>query len=406
MRAFRALLSWSSTLVVTCALTAAASPAAASPAAASPAAASPAAASPAAADWTHPGYGPGDTYFNPRESVINPRSIDGVAFRWSTGLPAAPGPSCSEATPPLVAAGRLFVADETGIGAYRAATGRLIWHHTWASPGDFRTPHLAVSGGLLLAGVSGCRSFEDPGGRIMALDAATGRERWHVDDGGPVASLLVDRGVVVADGVSDAFPARVRALRVSDGKRRWVLPGYLSGVSANGRLLVHRAYGDGVAAVSVTTGRRLWSKPTGTRIEAATPAGNRFYVTDRSHLICLKASNGSVVWRVPALDAWIGADDRRVYRSVSNGVEALDARNGRRLWGADFEGDAGQPVAAGGLVYTSVDAGEPLGVLNAATGAVASSGTQFHQLDERYVVVSGGRLYLTRRNSLEAYTPS
>ncbi|GAB1640563.1 PQQ-binding-like beta-propeller repeat protein [Krasilnikovia sp. MM14-A1259] len=357
----------------------------------------------ATADWTHPGYGPGNTFVNPAESAITARTIADVALRWSAGLPEVQGGSCSEATPPLVSGGRAFVADEAGIGAYRITTGRQIWHRPWSSPQEARTPALAVSGNLLLVGITGCASVTDPGGRILALNVATGREKWRFDDGRPVASLLVDRGVVVADGGSDNFSAQVRAFRVRDGKRRWALDGYALGATADGRLLVHRAYRSGVTAVAVTTGRRLWSAPIGTRVKAG--ANGRFYVTDGADLVSLRAANGSVVWRAPGVEGTIAVDGRRVYHALSNGVDAWDVRTGLRLWQAGFEGDAGQPVVAGGLVYTTVDAGEPLGILDAATGAVASPATQFPSLDSGHVVLSGGQLYLIDGHRFSAYAP-
>jgi hypothetical protein len=51
-----------------------------------------------------------------------------------------------------------------------------------------------------------------------------------------------------------------------------------------------------------------------------------------------------------------------------------------------------------------VDAGEPLGVLNAATGMVASSGRQFGGSDGGNVVVANGWIYLLVGDVIEAYS--
>jgi outer membrane protein assembly factor BamB len=62
-------------------------------------------------------------------------------------------------------------------------------------------------------------------------------------------------------------------------------------------------------------------------------------------------------------------------------------------------------VRAGGLLYTAVDAGQPLGILHAATGKRASTGHQIGTLNPGPVTVTGGRLYLTRSNAVRAYAP-
>ncbi|HEX8627890.1 MAG TPA: PQQ-binding-like beta-propeller repeat protein [Catenuloplanes sp.] len=370
--------------------------------------ADPAPARAATADWAHPGYTAGDTYYNPGESVINAGSIARVTSRWSVDLPPAEWYACPAPSAPLVSGGRVFVTDKTGIGAYHPKTGAVLWHHAWPDLQDERTPHLAVSGGLLLAGNTDCQSRSDPNGGLLALDVATGLERWHVDFDPPVHSLVVDKGIAVVSGVSDSDQQEVTAFRVSDGAFRWRLLDYASvGVAANGRLLVSRVEGGvGTSAVSITTGKKLWSRAKTWTARGANPAGDRFYVTaPDGALVCVKASTGSVVWSAPGTPGKIAADGKRVYRSVPGGIEALDARTGKRRWITALGAPTGQPVRAGGLLYTTVGAGPPLGILNAATGAVASPGTAFAAVEGGNVVVAGGWLYFVNGNTLRAYAP-
>ncbi|GAB1692649.1 hypothetical protein KRM28CT15_44520 [Krasilnikovia sp. M28-CT-15] len=363
----------------------------------------------AARDWTQDGYGAARTFYNPAESVINARSVNGLRRQWSVAPPQAQDWTCSGTTTPLAAAGRVFVADETGVGAYQAKTGRRIWHHHWDSPDQASTPSMAVSGGLLLVGVADCESISSVGGDIFAFNVATGRLKWHQGLPRPAHFLLVDRGVVVTSGASDTLG--VTAFRVSDGRELWTLQGYFAGAAANGRLFVSSAYDVfRIAAVSITTGRRIWTTPelstsvTG-GVTAATPAGDLVYAVYESGLLCLRSSNGSVVWRDPST-AWpLATDGRRIYRASGSSIEALGARTGQRLWTTRLTGNTGPPVRAGGLLYTAVADGKPLGILNAANGTVASTGRHLGRLDGGHVVVSGGRLYMTIGNTLVAYAP-
>jgi outer membrane protein assembly factor BamB len=370
-------------------------------------------ATPAAAStspqWTQSGYGPGNTYYNPAESVINAGSIDAVRRRWAAPLAVAAEGSCAAPSAPLVSGGRVFASDETGVAAFAAGTGRLIWRHTWPDPEDQSTPHLAVAAGLLLVANQGCQSQSDPNGAILALRVATGRPAWQLSTDIPLQSLVVDRGVAVVSGASESDTPTVLGLRVRDGKRRWELTDHRSPgvVAAGGRLLISSTVRTETRAVSITSGATLWRKPVAWRAEAATPAGDQFYVSGPGDtMLCVGAADGAVRWRAAyAAGTPIAADGRRVYQVVANGIEALDARTGRRAWQTLFEGDTGQPVRAGGLLYTSVDAGEPLGILHAATGKVASSGRQFGNLDGGNVVVAAGWVYLANGNSLRGYAP-
>ncbi|MFI5494861.1 PQQ-binding-like beta-propeller repeat protein [Actinoplanes sp. NPDC051859] len=368
------------------------------------------AAAPAAAvspGWTQPGYGAGHNFYNPAESAINAASINKVKKRWSAKLPDIEL-SCTKPAEPLAYGGRVFVTDDKGIGAYQAGTGKRSWHWDWAYPDNEYTPHLAVAGGLLIAGNTECQSQSDPNGGIVALSLTTGKVKWQVAAGGPVETVVVDKGMVVVAGSSESSDPSVRAYRLSDGKARWSLAEHWSpGVSANGKLLVTRTDAAGVAAVDITTGKRAWSKPIEWQPIAA--AGDMYFATDKAgRLIGAKLANGAATWTntmdtgAPAL---LAADGKRVYRTVVNGIEALDVKKGKRLWLRQFEGDTSQPVRAGGLLYTNVDAGQPVGVLNAATGRVVSSGKQFGNDDGGNVVVADGWLFRVFDHSLEGYRP-
>lgn len=355
--------------------------------------------------WTHPGYGSGNTFYNPGESVINGGSIGELAPRWTADLPTVDDYSCSGPSEPLVAGGRVFVTDEAGIAAFKLSTGAPLWHYDWAWPDDENTPHLAVSGSLLIAGNTQCQSQSDPGGAIVALNVVNGTEKWSTGNGGPVESLVVDKGIVAVAGSSESSTAAVSGYRASDGKRLWTVYGYWSpGVSAAGRLLVSGTENQVVAALSITTGKKLWSKPgVGTAL-AANPAGDNFYLADDDGgMVCIKASNGAKIWARNGTGGPIAADGKRVYRGFSNSVEALDARTGKLLWTRRLGTPAGQPVRAGGLLYTTTSHG--LFILTAATGVPAATWPYDTADSYHHVVLAGGRLLQLNGDSLEAYAP-
>lgn len=357
------------------------------------------------AEWVQPGFGPGDTYYNPGESVINAAGVNAVRRRWTVALPEA-GERCARAAEPVVAGGRVFVPHETGIAAYQAGTGLLSWRFAWPYPEDESTPYLAVSGGLLIVANQGCQSQSDPNGTVRALSVSSGRLVWSAAMQAPVRSLVVDRGVVVVSGESMSDSPAVVGLRVTDGAQLWQVADHASaGVSAAGRVLVGRVGAAGTSALAVATGRVLWTKRVAWAGRAANPAGDRFYASAAGNaMVCVDAATGALVWTAAGrAGPLVAADGRRVYRATAGGIEALDARTGRLRWTASLAGGAGQPVRAGGLLYVGLGAGKPLGILHAANGRRASAGTQVGSVAAGNVVVTGGWIYALKGNTISGY---
>jgi outer membrane protein assembly factor BamB len=346
--------------------------------------------------WEHAGFDAEDSFYNPGESAINAGTVGGLARRWSVPLRRHEG-ACGGPSAPLVtgqgAGGSVIATDERGISSYGAMTGRLAWQFDWDDPDDSTTPSMAVSGTVLIAANSDCNSMSDPDGRLVALDLATGRVRWRISSPVPVASFVADKGVVVISGGSPSDEQVTVAYRATDGRELWRKPRHeASGVSANGRILLVK--GKTTSAVTITTGSVVWTKPRIWYAESAVPAADRFLVADGTALSAVRSADGAVLWTAEGKQSTlIATDGRRVYRAAERTVEALDARTGRRLWWRQLPAIAGQPVRAGGLVYT----GGP--VLNAATGAVVTTieGTQ---------VVTGGRLYSVTRKQLVGLSPA
>jgi outer membrane protein assembly factor BamB len=346
------------------------------------------------AGWEHPGFDAEDSFYNPGESAINAGTITHLTRRWSVQLRQRDG-ACGGTSAPLVTAGKVITTDELGISAYNLLTGAVSWRYNWPDFEDTDTPDLGVAGGTLIAATSDCHSASDPDGTLTALNIADGKVRWEHETGYPIYSLAVDKNMAVVSGESESDELSTDAYRVADGRVAWRKPMFTgSSVSADGRVLLIK--GNSTAAVTVSTGAVLWTKPRVWRAEAATPAADRFLVTDGTALTAVRATDGAVAWTAPAKAATLLATDgRRVYLAADRTVSALSAANGRPLWSRQLTPTPTQPVRAGGLLYSAG------AVLNADTGGMAAPGTPFAGKQ----VVTGGRLYTVNGTTLSSYAP-
>ncbi|WP_433299099.1 PQQ-binding-like beta-propeller repeat protein [Actinoplanes sp. CA-030573] len=347
----------------------------------------------APAGWDHAGYDAEDSYYNPHESAINAGTVGKLSLRWSVRL-RDHDMSCGRFSAPLVAGGRVIATDKLGIAAYDALSGRPSWHFDWADPGDADVPRMATSGNTLIAATDDCNSASDPDGQMVALDLTTGRVRWRFKMGIPVYSFSVDKGVAVVSGYSMSDEKETVAYRASDGRVVWRKAGYTSGsASANGRILItdERV----TSAVDITSGAVRWTRNAYWTAQAATPAADRFLVTDGARtLSAVSATTGAVLWTAPGTDNYrLATDGRRVYRATDSAVEALNAANGRRAWSRSMSSKAVQPLRAGGLLY----AGGPI--------LAAASGARLPQNLSNVQTITGGRLLTVTNNVLSSYTP-
>jgi outer membrane protein assembly factor BamB len=366
--------------------------------------------------WTQDGYAAGNGGYNPDESWIVPARLGRLAKQWS--ITATGQEVCARQAAPVVAGGRLFLAGRESLGAYDAETGKKIWTYPYADPMDTRTPLLAVSGGTLLAGTSGCQSVSDPDGVLFALDAATGKRRWQADTEAPDQTMVVDRGVAVVSG-SDAGWMASTAFRISTGKQIWqreqATPA--TGVSAGGTVLL-TDYNDesspvGARAVDITTGAVRWKTSRIWSVRAADRTGRSFLVDDAAGaLLRVDAATGRVLWTRAGLAGPLAVDARHVYVARTAGAEVVGARStaevlslavasGRTAWRRGGYEALLRPVVAGGVLY-AVTPQKRLDSLNAATGRVLGFSVTDKPSD--HPVVAGDWLYLTDGGRLRAYT--
>jgi outer membrane protein assembly factor BamB len=349
----------------------------------------------AAAGWPQPGYGPGGTYYNPDESRLNASTVRAITQRWTMRTHSAA--LCEVGGDPVVAGGRLFSTDPAGLGGYDPATGARRWH----VPFRRTVRRLTVAGGRLLVLSSSCVLPATYQSFLTAFEPRTGARLWEVGLAKFSYDMRVDHAIVALDSNQDGVASTI-AYGATDGAYRWLSIGARGDglVSAGGRLLLRTA--EGAEAVAIGTGRTLWQTKRNWYAVGADPTGRFFYVDGTGPgLTAVDAATGRVRWTAPHHAAAVTADGRHVYFSHDRSVDCLDAMTGRKLFAVHTPGPAGQPVRAGGLLYTPSGTGAPLSITDAATGRSRATGMPSDQYHPP--VVAGGRLFVTDGNDLRAY---
>jgi outer membrane protein assembly factor BamB len=301
---------------------------------------------------------------------------------------------------PAVAADRVYVAAVQDVGplssgavyALDAGTGKVIWkfdgggtmQQTYSSP-------CLDSGRLYLGeGMHGNHVC-----KFYCLDAATGRERWHVE-----AADHIESSPCVADGrvLFAAGDDGVYCLDAATGAERWHFraPVHIDASPAvsGGRVYV----GSGVTATRTSAGlfcldaadgRQLWHRPTELPVWGrSVPDGDRVFVPlgngrllerpappDRpaGGLLCVDAASGQPLWYHAAGDALMvgpSVGGGRVYFGARDGSCSCLDRDGRPCWQADLGSPVvTRPALLDGRVYAVALAG-PVACLDADTGKV------------------------------------
>lgn len=299
----------------------------------------------------------------------------------------------------LLSVGSPFAADPVAGGdaltAYDAGTGA----RRWQSLVDRRASIPAVAAGTIFVGTAtdDRLAVAAPGtappaapttGALVALDGATGGERWHVPTAAPISSppAVVD-GVVYARADDGA----VLAVDAETGRERWrsaavvppigpdlsVPPIAAPAVAAG---LVYAVGGAVVRALDAATGEERW-RTAMDAVNLGTPVVDGttlLLVSDRlgGQIAALDAATGEVRWSVG-----IAADRALVPAPATadgvvfmvNGSEAgellaLDIGTGQERWA--FRPDfaiVSPPVVVGGVVYAT-SLGGSLYALDAPTG--------------------------------------
>ena len=366
--------------------------------------------------WAQPGG-------NAEKSMGNLALAGSPARAWTAGID---GGSNRErlATPPVVAAGKLFVVDvQAQVHAFDARTGAALWTAAVAEGKDNRPARFG--GGV---SYDGANVYATDGlGDVVALKAADGSVAWRAKPGGPLrgAPTVANDTVYVL-----AQDNQVYALNQADGKVRWsasatletqgvfgvaapasaqgtVVTGFSSGeLNAyryeNGRVLWQdalsrtsistsvssladidaspiidggRVYAVGqggrMVALDLTTGQRLWEQNVAGISTPAIAGEWLFVVTDDARLLCLSRTTGRARW-ITQLRRY-GNEKKR-----SNAVTWFGpVLAGGRLVMTNSRGEIAYANAADGKIAATVKAGDPFGL-----PPIVANGTLF-TLDQK-----------------------
>lgn len=340
-----------------------------------------------------------------RKTGHNPDGVGiegGVAARWTVDR--------ASAVDPVVADGAVY-AGETALWALDAADGSQRWSFEFAggaSDTGGRLSALTVAGETVYAGTRD--------GRLSALAAADGTERWQSGAARWVTGLNVAEGTLFAienGGMDDGD--RLLALEAESGEERWTFEfgdesGTMPRTAPEPAVADGRAYlkADSVHALDVETGETVWTEDEGdyyTLGATLAVADGTVYVSEgpgTGEFRALDATDGSVEWTFdPAFEGvkwsspvvgeravYVGQNDKdgtlRYYalnradgsleweiddfaeeaalaggvlyldlRGAGAGLNAVDADDGSRLWSSDDLGDIAGTAVVGDTAYVA-----------------------------------------------------
>jgi outer membrane protein assembly factor BamB len=320
-----------------------------------------------------------------------PGPAEEPAERWHFTEPTVAQGSNYYYFSPVVSDGFVTLCIPGAVIAVDAETGSERWRFATDSYADFWTP--AVDGDTLYVGSGD--------GSLYAVDTTSGTERWHTNVGiMPPSSPVVVDGVLyfgaaaVADGrayVGDSMGGTLIALDAATGSERWRYKGADPGLyavdavsgtvrwhfSTEQRVMATPAVADGVVyaldlggrlhAVDAVRGTGRWSTQVGEpesgprlqNFQSPAPAvmGDLVYAAAwDGTLVALDAASGTERWRTKiAYGAYssptVTADV--VYIGGSDGtLSAFDAATGQLRWELGVDGPIGSsPVVTGGAVF-------------------------------------------------------
>jgi outer membrane protein assembly factor BamB len=303
------------------------------------------------------------THSNPYERILTPATVPQLKRKWTFQADFSLGNSS-----PAVMDGVVYIGSRNGkLYAVDAISGHQKWVYQTNGP---ITSSPAVADGIVYIG-----SWDFS---LYAIDAICGAKRWAYPTGSYVLS-----SPTVADGVVyiGSFDGKLYAIEALSGTKKWAYPTRSSITSS-------AAVADGVVyigsndfnlyAIEAPTGVGKWTYQTGHNIDYSSPAvvnGVVYVGSQDSNLYAVGATTGSKKWAYKTrsyIDSSPAVADGIVYiGSVKDHtLYAVDAASGTTKWlyqtGGDIESS---PTVAGGVVYvTSRD--HTLYALDADTGAM------------------------------------
>jgi outer membrane protein assembly factor BamB len=296
----------------------------------------------------------GDNYL---ENVLNPSNVGRLTLRWGTAAAFD-----LEGSSPAIVDGVAYIGSyDKNIYAFNATTGVEIWS---AATGGFIESSPAVANGLVYA------ASQD--GSLYAWQARTGSLVWKAATGGIGNSSPTVASGVVYIGSTDS---NLYAFSAASGKLLWkaVTGGRIDSTPAVWNGMVYAGSADhSLYAFKIADGSLAWSVSTGGEV-AYSPAvanGVVYFTSFDVAVYAVQAATGSLVWKFSQSGVRqppIVGDGIVYIGGYSNGVGslmlALSAATGSLRWAVPASASG---ALANGVLYTTVSQG--LVALHASTG--------------------------------------
>ncbi len=177
------------------------------------------------ANWLTHGRTYSEQRFSPLDK-INAGTVKQLGLAWSLDLDTHRG---QEATPLIIDGVMYSTSAWSKVQAIDAATGRLLWQYDPRVPGEFGVKACCDTVNRGVAAHKGRLYLGALDGRLIALDAATGKEAWSVvtvDQSQPYtitgAPRIVKDKVIIGNGGAElGVRGYVSAYDPADGKLLW-----------------------------------------------------------------------------------------------------------------------------------------------------------------------------------------
>ncbi|MBB4747641.1 PQQ-binding-like beta-propeller repeat protein [Actinoplanes lobatus] len=196
-------------------------------------------------------------------------------------------------------------SDEDKVVAFSARDGRTLW-----TKAKHLSSGVSANGTILLRRTDGSEAAE---GESAAVDIVSGRVRW---------TRKADWTAEAADPdgtrfyVRDKQAERLSAVRVADGQPTWTAPPLLQSMIAIDGNRLYRVFDQGIEALRVTDGKRVWSVRAAADMAQPVRAGGLLYSAGQVR----KAADGTVTG--PAYDGAVIVAGGRIHQVLDGTLSA------------------------------------------------------------------------------------
>ncbi|GHE71796.1 hypothetical protein GCM10018785_45060 [Streptomyces longispororuber] len=274
-----------------------------------------------------------------------------IALDARTGTRRWTAADVDEGVPVRATGHAVYAVRDNRLSKLDASTGKPRW--------NYRLDHSDVANTVVVHGNTVYLCLDQA--VVIALDAATGKQRWSSDlnsaPGSPRGkglSAIASRDTVYVGGASAptsrVIETPVIALDAATGKQRWSFP---SGASSSGYATMQASdvvlmLRDGqkgsksaAFALDAATGKQRWGIPGSGWFGLPAVAGDTVYLTSFERSLALDVATGKEHWRFPDGNpvpqpettdhtVYIAGNPRKGKRSHQ--VYALDSSTGRKRW--------------------------------------------------------------------------